>query len=144
MRTRLITVAILCSAVITTVVSAFVQPTAHSILIYKGRILKLTELPKEDDNLVHDTLRVRIWRALACGEELSLSQLSSIVKERRVGELRSHLTHVQRQCKTLSNKSNEWRIRRGLMPLSNNDRQEKKLRIKMRRGKKNELYVRLG
>ena len=31
--------------------------------------------------------------------------------------MRSHLIHVERQAKTIQNKSNEWRVRRGLLPL---------------------------
>jgi hypothetical protein len=101
-----------------------------------------------------DTIRVRIWQALADGTELSLSQLGSRVGERRFGDLKSHLTHVEKQAKTLSNKSDEWRARRGLLLLNNNNtncttqpsssKRNNKLRLKWRRGKKaNEIYVRL-
>eukprot|EP00978_Attheya_sp_CCMP212_P026306 scaffold86274_cov53-Attheya_sp.AAC.6 len=102
-----------------------------------------------------DTIRVRIWQALADGTELSLSQLGSRVGERRFGDLKSHLMHVEKQAKTLSNKSDEWRARRGLLLLNNNNnttspssslsfKRTNKLRLKWRRGKKpNELYVRL-
>jgi len=89
-----------------------------------------------------DTIRVRIWRALADGEELSLSKLSNAVGERRRGELRSHLAHVERQAKTLRNKSDEWRIRRGLPPASKGVT-SKRVRLKIRKGTKNEMFVRL-
>jgi hypothetical protein len=91
----------------------------------------------EEEN--EDTIRVRIWRALASGEELSLKQLGSIVGERK--NLRSHLGHVEKQAKTLKNKSNEWRERRGL---SITDSQKiNKLRVIKRRDRK-EIHVRLG
>lgn len=98
------------------------------------------ERPDKENGSPDDTVRVRIWRALASGEELSLSELSKAVGERRLGELRSHLTHVEKQAKTLKKKSEEWRKRRGLPP---KDNKKSKMRLKMRKGKK-EVYVRLG
>ena len=89
-----------------------------------------------------DTIRVRIWRALADGKEFSLSKLSNAVGERRRGELRSHLAHVERQAKTLRNKSDEWRLRRGLPPASKGAT-SKRVRLKIRKGAKNEMFVRL-
>mmetsp|Transcript_18980 Transcript_18980/g.54688 ORF Transcript_18980/g.54688 Transcript_18980/m.54688 type:complete len:186 (-) Transcript_18980:91-648(-) len=120
------------------------------------------------DEGAEDTIRVKIWRALASGDELSLSELGNAVGERRLGELRSHLVHVERQAKTLRNKSDEWRIRRGLMrptDIKSGDRMEgvelsmdsdgqlgdispfafkTKCRVKMRKGKRNEVFVRLA
>jgi hypothetical protein len=91
----------------------------------------------EEEN--EDTVRVRIWRALASGEELSLKQLGIIVGERK--DLKSHLAHVEKQAKTLKNKSNEWRERRGL---SITDTQKiNKLRLIKSRDRK-EIHVRLG
>ena len=104
-----------------------------------------------------DTIRVRIWRALASGNELSLSQLCKQVGERNRSNIKSHLVHVEKQAKTIRNKSDEWRIRRGLLPIEkksdNNSMQcgddsgavfgAKKLRLKRRRGAKNEEYIRL-
>lgn len=93
-----------------------------------------------------DTIRVRIWRALvaAAGDELSLRQLGSIVGERK--DLKSHLVHVEKQAKTIGNKSKEWRERRGLL-LENLDsssrKLNKKLRIVKRRDRK-EIYVKLS
>lgn len=120
----------------------------------------------------NDTIRVRIWRSLSSGEEMSLSQLSAAVlsqltttndesrtmmhpqqrEQLSQGDLRYHLKHVEKQARTLSNKSNEWRERRGLLlPSSSNfedvpKRSRNKLRIHFRRDKKkrNQLYVRLG
>jgi hypothetical protein len=91
----------------------------------------------EEEN--EDTVRVRIWRALASGEELSLKQLGSIVGERK--DLKSHLGHVEKQAKTLKNKSNEWWERRGLS--ITNSQKINKLRLIKRRDRK-EIYVRLG
>jgi len=103
----------------------------------------LTSRPTEDgvetskDKLEpSDTIRVRIWRALASGEELSLRQLGSAVGERRQGELRSHLKHVEIQAQTLRNKSVEWRVRRGLDPATSS------LRLVTRQQKK-DIFVRL-
>jgi hypothetical protein len=88
-----------------------------------------------------DTVRVRIWRTLVeeNGRELSLTVLSSILGDRR-SDVRHHLTHVEKQCKSLQSKSEAWRLRRGL-PLSNT----MKMSITTRRGggKRNELYIKL-
>lgn len=100
------------------------------------------ELPNtaaNDDEEVEDTVRVRIWRALASGDELSLKQLGAAVGDRK--ELRSHLKHVEKQAQTLKNKSTEWCERRGLSVESRN--KVNKLRLKTRRGNKNELFIRL-
>ncbi len=109
-----------------------------------------TTLTQEGEDLDSDeqldTIRVRIWRQLADGKELSLSQLSNAVGERRLGELRSHLTHVEKQAKTIRNKSDEWRIRRGLSPVvGNNGKADapRKMKLKFRKGKKNETFVRI-
>jgi hypothetical protein len=120
------------------------QTTRNSFLSGECR-LQLSELSNDndDDNLQTDTIRVRIWRALANGDEVSLTQLSKLVGETRLGELRSHLTHVERQAKTIGNKSDEWRVRRGLDPVQNGAGNVKKVQIKIRKGKKNELLIRL-
>lgn len=105
----------------------------------------------EEKEGAEDTIRIRIWRALASGDELSLSQLGQAVGERRFGELRSHLGHVERQAKTLRNKSDDWKVRRGLLPDSqSNDNDpspfasKAKVRLKTRKGKKNEILVKLA
>ena len=85
-----------------------------------------------------DTIRVRIWRQLADGKELSVSQLSSAVGLRNWGELRFHLTHVEKQAKTIRNKSNDWKIRRGLPSDT-----RRKMKLQVRKGKKNKTYVRI-
>ena len=106
---------------------------------------------EEKEEEAEDTIRVRIWRALAGGDELSLSQLGQAVGERRLGELRSHLSHVERQSKTLRNKSDDWKVRRGLLPdAQSNDNDpspfasKAKVRLKRRKGKKNEILVKLA
>lgn len=96
---------------------------------------------EEDEDEPEDTVRVRIWRALAAqnGREMSLAQLANTLGERR-SDVRHHLSHVEKQCKTLQSKSEDWRLRRGL-PAANT----KKLSIKTRRkgGKRNELFIKL-
>ena len=50
------------------------------------------------------------------------------------------------RLKTIQNKSNEWRVRRGLLPLDIDTKVSggvKKLKIKRRRGTKNEEFIRL-
>ena len=86
-----------------------------------------------------ETVRVRIWRALASGDELSLKQLGSIVGERK--DLKSHLSHVEKQAKTLKNKSNEWRERRGLSITAS--QKVNKLRV-IKRVDRKQIHVRLG
>lgn len=105
----------------------------------------------EEEEEAEDTIRVRIWRALASGDELSLSQLGQAVGERRLGELRSHLGHVEKQAKTLRNKSDNWKVRRGLLPdTQSNDTDpspfasKAKVRLRTRNGKKNEILVKLA
>ena len=98
-----------------------------------------------------DTIRVRIWKALVSSnnKEISLTQLCKLIGVRNKGDVRSHLIHVERQAKTIQNKSNEWRVRRGLLPINIDDTDTKvsggikKLKIKRRRGAKNEEFIRL-
>jgi hypothetical protein len=92
-----------------------------------------------DGEGMEDTIRVRIWKALASGEELTLKQLGAAVGEHK--DLKAHLTHVEKQAKTLKNKSITWRQRRGLP--TDNVQKNNKLSLKMRRGNKKELYVKL-
>ena len=87
-----------------------------------------------------DTIRVRIWQALASGEELSLAALSRAVGVRSFGDLRAHLRHVERQACTLSTKSGTWRRRRGLPAES---ARTKRLRLQKRYVKK-AVYYKLG
>mmetsp|Transcript_3636 Transcript_3636/g.4127 ORF Transcript_3636/g.4127 Transcript_3636/m.4127 type:complete len:165 (-) Transcript_3636:172-666(-) len=89
-----------------------------------------------------DTIRVRIWKALASGKELSLKQLGAVVGEGQQGDLRAHLVHVEKQAKTLKNKNVDWRKRRGLP--TTNVKKTNKLRIKIRKEGKNDVYIRLG
>ena len=98
-------------------------------------------IPESDPE---DTVRVRIWRVLAAspGEEMTLKELGTKVGERRTGELRNHLQHVKKQSETLQNKKKEWKQRRGL-PLSDTKRTDK-LRVRIRRGQKNEVYIKLA
>lgn len=106
--------------------------------------LKDEEEPDSNEQL--DTIRVRIWRELADGKELSLSQLANAVGERRLGDLRSHLAHVEKQAKTIRNKSDDWRIRRGLSPIVGENGKtgaRRKMKLKFRKGKKNETFVRM-
>ena len=86
-----------------------------------------------------DTIRVRIWKALSSsnGKELSMRQLGSIVGERRIGDLKSHLVHVEKQAKTLNNKSKEWKHRRGL------NEKRKKAKIIKRREKGGMVHIKL-
>jgi hypothetical protein len=99
----------------------------------------------EEEDHDTDTVRVRIWRALASssGEEITLKQLGGMVGERRLGELKSHLQHVTKQAKNLRNKNIKWRDRRGLSTYYDTKRIDK-LRIRIRRGKNNDVHVRLN
>lgn len=90
----------------------------------------------DDDNVGQDTIRVRIWRALASGKELTLKELGAVAGERRQGELRAHLQHVEKQAQTVRNKSAKWRERRGL------DSKVEKCKL-LTRTKKNITFVRL-
>ncbi len=113
---------------------------SRTIDVANERKLLLNMIPDSDPE---DTVRVRIWRALtaSCEEELTLKQLGAEVGERQGGELRNHLKHVQKQSETLRNKSAGWRERRGL-PTTDTKRTDK-LRVKIRRGKKNEIFIKL-
>eukprot|EP00547_Thalassionema_nitzschioides_P002749 CAMPEP_0194215346 /NCGR_PEP_ID=MMETSP0156-20130528/17105_1 /TAXON_ID=33649 /ORGANISM="Thalassionema nitzschioides, Strain L26-B" /LENGTH=153 /DNA_ID=CAMNT_0038943843 /DNA_START=148 /DNA_END=609 /DNA_ORIENTATION=- len=84
-----------------------------------------------------DTVRVRIWRSLVArnGQELSLQQLGTLAGERNLGDLRSHLSHVERQAKTFGNKSDEWKKRRGLVVKGNDGVTNVIQKVKLRRRK---------
>eukprot|EP00554_Chaetoceros_debilis_P010464 CAMPEP_0194110352 /NCGR_PEP_ID=MMETSP0150-20130528/9635_1 /TAXON_ID=122233 /ORGANISM="Chaetoceros debilis, Strain MM31A-1" /LENGTH=189 /DNA_ID=CAMNT_0038799519 /DNA_START=253 /DNA_END=822 /DNA_ORIENTATION=+ len=104
--------------------------------------------PPVTDDGERDTIRVRIWRALASanGEELSLKQLGSIVGQRNLSDLRSHLTHVERQAKTYRNKSFEWKERRGLSSINsdgNSTNEIKKIKLRKRSGDRGMIFFRL-
>lgn len=130
---------------------AFQPQLLSSISVRHYSPLPLARNSNQSDDTVQDsdsdeqldTIRVRIWRQLADGKELSLSQLSNAVGERRLGELRSHLTHVEKQAKTIRNKSDEWRTRRGLSPVAGKAGAPRKMKLKFRKGKKNETFVRI-
>ncbi|MGK3740261.1 MAG: hypothetical protein ACI8RD_006243 [Bacillariaceae sp.] len=114
--------------------------------IFESEEESIVEYDEEDDTDTDtDTVRVRIWRALASssGEEITLKQLGGMVGERRLGELKSHLQHVTKQAKTIKNKNVKWRERRGLSMYYDTKRIDK-LRIRIRRGKNNDVHVRLN
>lgn len=94
-----------------------------------------------------DTVRVRIWRSLATnnGQELTLQQLGVMVGERNLGDLRSHLTHVERQAKTFRNKSDEWKKRRGLVLHDSDGKLNviQKVKIKRWKGDRGIIFIRL-
>jgi hypothetical protein len=88
-----------------------------------------------------DTVRVRLWRALADGTERSLAELATTLGETR-SDLRFHLTHVEKQAKTLQNKSPEWRERRGF---SNNGSSSKiRLTKRIGGGKRKEVFYKIS
>jgi hypothetical protein len=123
--------------------SSFVHvPILHRSVASTTRVKsRHAHLLANDDEDGKDTVRVRIWRVLASGEEMTLKQLGSAVGERRLGDLKAHLTHVEKQAKTLGSKSPEWRIRRGLS--GDNVQKINKMRLKIRRGDRNEVCIRL-
>lgn len=88
-----------------------------------------------------DTIRVRIWCALASGEELTLQELGRKIGHHK--DIRSHLKHVAKQAETLKNKSSEWKERRGLPTDDQNPQKLHKLRLRLRQGKRNETLVQL-
>lgn len=97
----------------------------------------LTSETNDQSDLEVDTVRVRIWRALSMKKEMSLRQLGSAVGERNMGDLKSHLLHVEKQAKTIGNKSDEWKIRRGLCP------KVRKVKLTSRRGDKGSMYIKM-
>lgn len=111
----------------------------------KNSSLKPTNEPKDiteqQGEKLEDTIRIKIWKALVLSSEdyISLKQLGSMIGERRISEIRSHLNHVEKQAKTLQNKSKEWKQRRNL-----NETTRKVKISKEFRGKNNkELYIKL-
>jgi DNA-binding MarR family transcriptional regulator len=77
----------------------------------------------DDDDDELDTIRVRIWRVLMerCSSDaydggkrmISLKDLSKALNE-KISDVKHHLQHVEKQSKTLANKSTEWKERRGI------------------------------
>jgi hypothetical protein len=128
-------------------------PFLHAPLRCDDTVFAFLKSKKEDEDVAPsgkdsyseelDTVRVRIWRQLADGKELSLTQLSNAVGERKLGNLRSHLTHVEKQAKTIRNKSDEWRVRRGLSPVGSEAGAPRQMKLRFRKGKKNEMFVRI-
>lgn len=120
---------------------------------YNDRDDQQEENDGEADETPDDTIRVRIWRALAKHGELSLKELGSLVGERHLGDLQSHLAHVSKQAKTFGNKSNEWKIRRHVYfeesctDEKNDAASAKKLRktvkILKRKGPKGTVFIRM-
>ena len=91
-----------------------------------------------------DTIRVRIWKALsqAQSKEMSLQQLGAIVGERKIGDLKSHLVHVEKQAKTFGNKSKDWKERRGVLEFfENTGSKGKQIKICYRKGEKGLTYI---
>jgi len=129
------------SSVASFVTCRLVSPRTREHLLLSTIPSNNDQYKGQDDGEQEDTVRVRIWRALVAqkGREMSLAQLSSTLGERR-SDVRHHLSHVEKQCKTLQSKSEAWRLRRGL-PADNTN----KLRITTRRGggKRNELFIKL-
>jgi hypothetical protein len=91
-----------------------------------------------DDEL--DTVRVRIWRILMENDEMSLKELSRAVNA-KPSDVKFHLGHIEKQAKTLANKSSEWRERRGIPTGTRTVKVKKRLASK---GKRNEVFIRLA
>lgn len=91
-----------------------------------------------------DAIRVRIWKALSQGQsqEMSLQQLGAVVGERKIGDLKSHLVHVEKQAKTFGNKSKDWKKRRGLLEFfEHTGSKGKQIKICYRNGDKGLTYI---
>jgi hypothetical protein len=95
--------------------------------------------PETNDqyDLEVDTVRVRIWRTLSMKKEINLRQLGYAVGEKNIGDLKSHLFHVEKQAKTIGNKSDEWKIRRGISP------EVRKAKLMRRKGEKGLTYIKM-
>ena len=93
----------------------------------------------ECEDMRLDTVRVRIWRALIDGREMSLMDLSKAVNQ-KPPEVKFHLQHVEKQAKTLANKSTEWRQRRNIPPSTRTIKLKKRAVSKKKR---KELYYKL-
>jgi len=100
------------------------------------------ESDDSNDDIINekDTIRIRIWQALSssAGKELSMKQLGMVVGERRISDLKFHLTHVEKQAKTFGNKSKEWKERRGI------NENIKQVKLKIRPGGKGMIYIKLN
>lgn len=107
------------------------KPIIHSVF------LTSPEETNDQYDLEIDTVRVRIWRILSMKKEMSLRQLGCAVGERNIGDLKSHLLHVEKQAKTIGNKSDEWKIRRGISP------KVRKAKLMSRKGEKGLTYIKM-
>lgn len=112
------------------------------VILYQNE--KFSEEKISDD----DTVRVRIWRTLvAAGNAgISLTELSKAVGGERKKDVLFHLKHVERQAKTIANKSLAWKTRRGLLLEEDGDESKAKniskaTIQKQRKGK--DIYIRL-
>ena len=120
-------------------VSSF-GPTFLSSSVPRIRVLSLTAFHHDDyDEEPDDTVRVRLWKALVDGTERSLTELSVTLNETR-SDIRFHLTHVEKQAKTLSSKSSEWRLRRNVLHSS----MKLKLTKRIGKGKRHEVFYKIS
>jgi hypothetical protein len=94
----------------------------------------------DGDELLLDTVRVRIWRILMENGEMSLKDLSRAVNEKPT-DVKFHLQHVEKQAKTLANKSSEWRERRGIPAGTRTVKVKKRL---AGNGKRKDLFIKLA
>lgn len=106
------------------------KPIVHSVFLTS---------PETNDqyDLEVDTVRVRIWRTLSMKKEINLRQLGYAVGEKNIGDLKSHLLHVEKQAKTIGNKSDEWKIRRGISS------EVRKAKLMRRKGEKGLTYIKM-
>ena len=104
----------------------------------RPRVLSFASI-RHDDEEPDDTVRVRLWKALADGTERSLTELSVTLNETR-SNIRFHLTHVEKQAKTLSSKSTEWRLRRSVP----NSSMKLTLTKRIGRGKRHEVFYKIS
>eukprot|EP00980_Cylindrotheca_fusiformis_P019259 scaffold6572_cov106-Cylindrotheca_fusiformis.AAC.11 len=119
----------------------------REMLLKQNPYFELDPCDSNNEDSETDTKRIRIWKALvvANGKEMSLKQLGMMISERSMGDLRSHLTHVERQARTFGNKSDEWKKRRGLVKKNpdGTDVPIQKLRLRRRRGERGTTLVKL-
>lgn len=110
---------------------------SHHKVVVHSVFLTPSQETNDHDDIEMDTVRVRIWRALSKEKEMTLRELGIIVGESNIRDLKFHLLHVEKQAKTLGNKSDEWKIRRNISP------EIRKAKLAHRRGQKGLVYIKM-
>ena len=122
--------------------------TSRAVKINDNTEDNVREEKNNEEEGGNDTVRVRIWNTLMAaaitnggGESImTVKELSKLLNE-KPPDVKFHLLHVQKQAKTLANKSGEWRERRGIPTTVKMVKIQKKLLAGTNGKKRKEVHI---